>query len=122
MAGRLVPLRIGEVEVLVEATSLPGSEPTSGIDRASESVVNAYEKAQATIVEVASSTVDTMGRLARRSARPHQIEVEFGLRFAANGNVIVAGASADATLLVRLTYAPASAPPGAAGTASQTNA
>jgi Trypsin-co-occurring domain 1 len=122
MAGRLIPIRIGEVEVLVEVTSLPGSEPTSGIDKASERVANAYQKAQATILEVAASTVDTLGRLAKRSARPDQIEVEFGLKFAANGNVIVAGASADATLIVRLSYTTASHTPGTADTASRTNA
>ncbi|MGX1886476.1 CU044_2847 family protein [Streptomyces sp. NPDC055287] len=103
--ARLAPMRIGDVEVWVETTAVAGSEETgAGFDRAREKVVDAYERAQSTIVEVASTTVDMVGRLATRSARPDQLEVEFALKFAANGNVIVAGASADATLCVRLVY------------------
>lgn len=64
-------------------------------------------------MEVASTTVDMVGRLAERSVRPDQLEVDFALKFATDGNVIVAAASADAALRVRLSYTPDSrtAPP-----------
>jgi hypothetical protein len=39
-----------------------------------------------------------------RAVRPDHLEVQFGLSFSANGNVIVAGASARATITVTLSY------------------
>ena len=36
--------------------------------------------------------------------RPDEVEVRFGLKFSAQGNVIVAGAAGEATLEVTLTY------------------
>ncbi|WAZ26797.1 hypothetical protein STRCI_008438 [Streptomyces cinnabarinus] len=116
MSGRLMPMRIGDVEVLVETTAVPGSENTSALETARERVADAYQQAQETIVAVASTTVDTVRRLAERSARPDQIEVEFGLAVSASGNIIVAGASADATLNVRLTYTPDARSGAGAGT------
>lgn len=47
MAGRLAPMRIGDVEVLVKTTAVAGSEETgAGFDRTREKVVDAYERAQ----------------------------------------------------------------------------
>lgn len=104
MAGRVVPIRIGDIELLLETTPVAGSEQTSGLDTARDKVIDAYERAQRAIVELAASTADTIGQLAARAARPEKLEVEFGLKFSAQGNVIVAGASGDATLVVRLSY------------------
>lgn len=53
---------------------------------------------------VAESTANTIVQLAKRSVRPDEVEVTFGLRFSANGSVIVAGAAGEATLEVTLTY------------------
>lgn len=105
MAGRVVPLRVGGVELLVETAPVAGSEPTSTrLDRAGEAVADAFERAQSAIVAVATSTVDTIGRLGEKAARPQQVQVKFGLKFTAKGNVIVAEASGEATLEVTLTY------------------
>jgi 2-polyprenyl-6-methoxyphenol hydroxylase-like FAD-dependent oxidoreductase len=104
MTGRAMPMRIGDVELLVETVPAVGSEPTAGLDQARDRVLDAYERAQAAIVAVASSTVDTIGELTARNARPDQIEMEFGLKFSAQGGIIVAGASGEATLTVRLSY------------------
>ncbi len=105
MTGRVVPMQIGDVEVLVETTTVVGTEPTSGLDGAKDKVADAFDRAKATIVAVGQSTVEVIERLSvSRAAHPDKVEVEFGLGFSAKGNVIVAGASAEATLKVKLVY------------------
>jgi hypothetical protein len=105
VASRVIPLQVDGVELLVEAVPVAGSEPTSTrLDRAQDAVAEAFDRAQSAIVAVASSTVSTIGQLGRRSARPDEVTVTFGLKFSAQGNVIVAGASGEATLGVTLTY------------------
>ena len=105
MAGRAVPLRVDGVELLVEVTQEAGSELTKAtLDRAQEAVTDAFEHARQAIVTVAESTVKTIARLGQRSVRPDEMEVTFGLKFSAQGNVIVAGAAGEATLEVTLTY------------------
>lgn len=107
VAGRvvLVPMRVEGVTLLVEASVTGGSEKTSSrLDRAQDAVTDAFDRAQGAIVAVATSTVGTIGQLGRRSVRPDGVEVKFGLKFAAEGSVIVAGASGEATLEVTLSY------------------
>lgn len=108
----LVPVEVGGLTLQVEAVrrgspKRHGPEQTSShVDRAQATVTAAFERAQDAIVAVASSTVATMGRLGERAVRPQKVEVKFGLKFAAEGSVIIAGASGEATLEVTLTYAP----------------
>lgn len=106
MAGLtvLIPVVIDGVELQVEATRAAGSEQTSTLGRARDAVAEAFDRAQEAIVAVATSTVATMGTLGARSVRPDEVQVKFGLKFTAAGNVIVAGASGEATLEVSLTY------------------
>ena len=104
MAVRPIPMRVGEAELLVETIPVAGTEPTSRVDDAAERVGDAFARAQVAIVEVATSTVAVIDKAAARAARPDALEVEFGLKFSAKGNVIVAGAAGEATLKVKLTY------------------
>lgn len=97
-------MRVGGVELLVETAPVAGSEQTSALDRAQAAVAEGFDRAQAAIVAVADSAVSTIGQLAERSVRPDEVEVRFGLKFSAQGNVIVAGAAGEATLEVALTY------------------
>jgi succinyl-CoA synthetase alpha subunit len=93
------------MDLLVETTPVAGTEQTSGkLDKAQEAVADAFERAQSAIVAVAESTVRTIGQLGQRSVRPDEMQVTFGLKFSAQGNVIVAGAAGEATLEVALTY------------------
>lgn len=105
-------MRVGDVEVLVETVPVAGSEPTSGrVDRAGQQVADAFDRAQETIVAVATRLAGTVGELAARSVRPDRVEVEFGLSFTAQGNVIVAGSSVAASLKITVGYdRPARAP------------
>lgn len=104
MVGRAIPVRVGEVELLVETTQLAGSEPTSRVDAAVDRVGEAFVRAQDAIVEIATSTVETIRKTSARAARPDQLEVEFGLKLSAKGDVIVAGAAGEATLRVKIVY------------------
>lgn len=104
MVNRVIPVRVGETELLVEAVPLAGSEPTSRLGDAGDQVIDAFGRAFDAVVEIASSAAGAITRLGQRGARPEQVQVEFGLKFSAQGNVIVAGASGEATLLLRVTY------------------
>jgi hypothetical protein len=105
MAVAAVTMRVGELDVLVEVVQLAGSEPTSRLDKVHDRAVDTFGRAKDTIVALATSTVDIATELAQRAAAPQEIEVEFGLKFSAQGNVIVAGGSGEAALTVRLKYA-----------------
>ena len=105
MAGRVVPMRVGGVELLVETAPTAGTEQLAGkLDRAQATVAEAFDRAQSAIVAMAASAVDTIGRLGAQSAHPDEMTVTFGLKFSAQGHVIVAGVSGEATLEVSLTY------------------
>jgi Trypsin-co-occurring domain 1 len=106
VAGRvvLVPIRVEDMTLLVEAVAAGGSENTSTIEKAQEAVIDAFERAQSAIVAVATTTLSTMRRLGKQAVRPDEIQVKFGLKFGAEGSIIVAGISAEATLEVTITY------------------
>ncbi|MDQ3740750.1 MAG: hypothetical protein M3320_06735 [Actinomycetota bacterium] len=108
-------LRIGNEEVLVETVTMAGSEPTGRAARARDEVLDAFQQARAAILQVALETVDAVRGTAAQAVRPSTVEVEFGLKFSAQGNVIVAGASGEATLVVRLSYDAARIADGATG-------
>jgi hypothetical protein len=103
-AVAVIPVRIGDNEILVQTVPVAGSEPTSRLGTARDRAVGAFDRARQSIMSVAEATVDMAAELSRRSARPEKVEVEFGLKFTAQGNVIVAGGSGEAALLVRLTF------------------
>jgi hypothetical protein len=99
-----MPVRLGDVELLVETVPVAGTEPTSAVSDAAERVVDAFDHAWRAIVEIATRTVGAIGEAAERGAHPDHLEVEFGLMISAKGNVIIGGASGEATLRVKLSY------------------
>jgi hypothetical protein len=116
--GQLIPVRVGDIEVQVEAVRVAGTEPTSGkAAKAAESVRDAFARAQETIIEVAKSTAEMIDR-AGTAVRPDRVEVEFGLKFTASGGVIIAGVAGEASLTVTLGYDIASRPAATAPPAS----
>lgn len=106
MPGKPVLVRVGDVELWMETRQgPPGTEQTAAIDKVQDRVTDAWQRAKDTIVAVGESTVDVIARLrASEVASPAKVEVEFGLGFSAKGHVIVAEASAEATLKVKLVY------------------
>lgn len=105
MTGRAVPVRVGEIELLVETRAVAGTEQTSGrLDAVADRAVEAFDRAQEAITAVATKVAGTVRELGRQAVRPDRVEVEFGLSFTASGNVIVVGGSAEATLKVTVVY------------------
>ena len=113
-------VRVGEMDLLVEPSVVAGSQQTAKPGDVAAWALDAFERAQDAIVQVAVSTAGMIGRTAARSARPDHVAVAFGLKFSAQGDVIVAKASAEASLTVTLTYdaKPATTPPPTGATAS----
>ena len=104
--AKTVPVRFGDVELLVETVPVAGSEPTSRLTKAVDGVVDVVDDLREAIVGVASSVVAAIEHAAAQAARPDRLEVEFGVKFSAQGNVIVAGLAAESTLRVTLIYDP----------------
>ncbi|MFD4602224.1 CU044_2847 family protein [Streptomyces sp. NPDC058464] len=119
MAGGSITVQVGETELLVETVPVSGTQATSRVGDAAQGVRDAFVRAQNAIVEVATSTIAVLDQAGRRAARPDALEVEFGLKFSAQGNVIVAGSAGEATLRVKLTYnRPVPSPPAGAPSAA----
>lgn len=109
-ANQLIPVRIGDIEIEVEAVQVAGTEATSGrAAKVAGSVLEAFGRAQDAIIEVAKSTAEMIERAG--AARPDRVDVEFGLRFSASGGVIMAGIAGEASLKVTLGYDIAARPP-----------
>jgi hypothetical protein len=102
--GRVIPVRVGDIEISAEVVPVTGTEPTSGrAVKAAGDVAEAFTRAQDAIVEIAKSTAQMIER-AGQAARPDRVEVEFGLRLSATGGVILAGVTGEASLRVTLSY------------------
>ena len=119
-ANRLIPVRVGDIEIEVEAVPVAGTEATSGrAAKAAGSVLEAFGRAQDAIIAVARSTAEMIEQ-AGAAARPDRVDVEFGLKFSASGTVIMAGVAGEASLKVTLGYdvtdRPAAVPPAEAVT------
>ena len=72
-------------------------------------MLEAFGRAQETIIEIAKSTAEMIDR-AGAAARPDRVDVEFGLKFSASGGVIMAGVAGEASLKVTLGYDVAARP------------
>jgi len=103
-AGSLILVRVGDIEIEVEAVPVAGTQPTSGrTAKAAGNVLEAFGRAQDAIIEVAKSTAQMIEK-AGAAARPDRVDVEFGLKFSASGTVIMAGVAGEASLKVTLGY------------------
>lgn len=106
MVSRVVPVRVGQVVVLAEALVPPGSEQTSSgaLGRAGDKAIEAFDAAQEVMVELAVKVAGSVAEMGKRAVSPDEVAVEFGLTFATNGSIVLAGASAAASLKVTITY------------------
>jgi hypothetical protein len=99
----LIPTEFAGITLLVEAVPVPGSEPTSRheiVDR----VQNMFDRAKDVIENIADTTAELRDSLAAKSREPDHLEIEFGISFGAQGQIVLAGASASASLSVRIIY------------------
>jgi hypothetical protein len=112
-AGKLIPVRIGDVDVYIETmppVPLVGSEQTAfGRQRpqegeAVEKVADVFARAQDAILSIATTTASVLEKAAKAAVHPETLEVEFGIAFSAEGHIVIAKATAEASLKVTLTY------------------
>jgi Trypsin-co-occurring domain 1 len=101
----VIPVKVGDVELLVEAIPVAGSQPTSRLSSAADRVEDAFTRAQNTLVEITAATARTVDRLATRAVNFESLEIGFGLKFTSQGTVLLAGVSAEANLSVKVSYA-----------------
>jgi hypothetical protein len=104
MAGQTIPVKVGNLDLIVEASAAAGPGLAPRVDAPVNQVEDAFTRAENTIAGIAASTVEAIRNAADHAARPDHVEVMFGLCFSASGDVVVAGASGQATLQVTLTY------------------
>lgn len=100
----LVPSEIGGVPVLVEALQVPGTEQTSRAESAAERLQDMFARAQDVIEQITMSVVKSQERIAARIHRPDCVQLEFGLKFTAQGQIVVASAATEASLSIKITY------------------
>jgi hypothetical protein len=104
MLTRVEDLQFGDSTIAVCAVQLPGSEDTGIADKMRARAVDALARAEASICSVAKSGAHTAERLRENAGGPSTLEIELGLAFTVDGDVIVAGGSIEASLVVKLGY------------------
>jgi Trypsin-co-occurring domain 1 len=104
MATSIQHLKFGDSEIRVSVVLTPGTQNTSSADRIRDRAVDALEEAQLAIQAVAQSATHTVNKLKSAATSPSNVEIELGLAFTAQGNVVVAGAGVQASIVVHLTY------------------
>ena len=104
MAKSAVKVDVDGVSLMFEVEQLAGSQNTSRVGRAKDAVLGSIEQAQQAIVAIASTTVATVRELGARTVEPDEAEVKFGIKFTAEGSVLVANAAGEASLEVTLRY------------------
>ena len=103
-ATRIVPTRIGQEDVLVEAVVVPGTEKLSSKSRAVDRVQTMLDGAQSVIRSFAEETAGTVTRIRQTVGSPDEVSVALGLSFATTGKIIIASSTASASITVTLTY------------------
>jgi len=104
MAVHVLPVQVGDVELLVETVTVSGTEKTSRASDAAKGVVDAFGAAEAAISALCERVAGMVSSTTAHASKPSSLVVEFGLKFSAKGQVIVAGASAEASLKVTVSY------------------
>lgn len=100
----LLPVEVDGICVYVEVVQAGGAEPTSTARRGAERAADLLSDAQTVIEHMAVAVMETGRRISTRAGSPDLLEIQFGLKFSAKGNIIVAGASSEASLTVKLVY------------------
>lgn len=99
----LVSTEIQGIPVLVEALPESGAEPTGG-SRRTERVQEMFSRAQDVIQQVALSVVEIREKLAAHARSPDQIELQFGIKFTAQGNIVLSQAGIESSIAVKVVY------------------
>jgi hypothetical protein len=99
----LIPTELDGITLLVESVPVPGSEPTSRRET-KDRIQDMFARAKNVIENIATTSAELKDSLAAKSREPDRLEIEFGISFGVQGQIVLAGASAKASLSVRIIY------------------
>lgn len=103
----MVHAEIAGIPILIEAVIEPGTEPTSSRSRPTDRTQELFKRAYEVIEQIATSTAELGKRIAAHTKEADKLEIQFGLKFSTQGNIIIAGIGAESSLNVKLTYSDA---------------
>jgi len=104
MTANIQALPFGGATIGVSVVQVSGTQKTGAAERLRDRAVDALEEAEQAIEAVAHSAVMTINKLKQKATHPSSMEIELGLAFTAQGNVVVAGAGVEASIVVHLSY------------------
>ncbi len=99
----IIPVEVDDQTIYLEVDQRFGSEETSAIGKTIDVAQDAFEHARTTIITVAKSMVGAVRQL-DQSMAPDEFELEFAIKFNAEGQAILAKATAEASLKIVMTY------------------
>lgn len=103
MSAILVPIDGEPIWVEVEPQSQYGSQPTTSAEKVMKQTKEMFDHAQTTIALVSSKLARSIKNMDQALA-PETFELEFGLKFSAEGTVMLASATAECALKVKMSY------------------
>jgi Trypsin-co-occurring domain 1 len=98
-----IPVTIEGKNLYIEVEPQYGSEATSAHGTPTARIDQAFENAKESIIAVCQSMVDTV-RKVDTAVTPDEFSLEFGIKFKADGTILLASVSTEASLTVRMTY------------------
>lgn len=101
--GQAVLIEVS-AEPTTSSTRTYGSEKVgSSIEKATDTVVDALDSTQDTILSIARKLVGAI-KAADEAVTPHEFELEFSIKINAEGKAIIAKVGGEASLRVKMTY------------------
>ena len=103
--GRLIPVTIDGVDLLIRTLPVSGSEEMGANPaEVTERVSTVFDRSQEAVVAVAARLAGSIKGLSKRGLRPAELSFEFGISISATGNLIIAGPTPEAALKVSVVY------------------
>lgn len=98
-----IPVTIEGQQLYIEIEPQYGSESTSTRGTSPAKLDEVFENAKSSIVAVCQSMVDTV-RKVDAAITPDEFSLEFGIKFKADGSILLASVSTEASLTVKMVY------------------
>ena len=100
--AEIISVPINNGIILIEAES-SGTENVSAFDKAINGTEKTLERAQQTITSMAESMMGAIKKL-DKAVTPDQFVMSFSIKFNAEGQAVIAKASAESSLQITMTY------------------
>jgi hypothetical protein len=101
--SQVVPLTVDGREILVEVEQRYGSEETTSFGEVLENTRDAFEQARDMITAVAANMIGAI-RAMDKALAPDEFNLEFAVKFNAEGNAVLAKAGAEANIQITMAY------------------